>query len=62
MEAGTLADFVLLEGNPIGDIRNTTRIRAVVTNGRHLDRKELDALIGTVRPRHAGEGRSVAAV
>jgi imidazolonepropionase-like amidohydrolase len=32
--AGKLADLVLLDGNPLEDIRNTRRISAVVANGR----------------------------
>jgi imidazolonepropionase-like amidohydrolase len=31
---GKLADVVLLDANPLDDIRNTSRIRAVVANGR----------------------------
>jgi imidazolonepropionase-like amidohydrolase len=41
---GKLADLVLLEGNPLVDIRNTERISGVVTDGRYLDRAALDAL------------------
>jgi imidazolonepropionase-like amidohydrolase len=32
--AGKLADLVLLDANPLADIRNTRRIAAVVANGR----------------------------
>ena len=45
VEAGKLADLVLLEANPLEDIANTQRIRAVVLNGRLLDREALDALL-----------------
>lgn len=34
VERGKLADLVLLDANPLRDIRNTTRIAAVVANGR----------------------------
>jgi imidazolonepropionase-like amidohydrolase len=44
--AGKLADLVLLEANPLDDIRNTRRIRAVIINGRYLDRQALDTLVG----------------
>ncbi len=42
---GKLADLVLLDANPLEDIRNTARIRAVVLNGRLLQRADLDALL-----------------
>jgi hypothetical protein len=41
--AGKLADLVLLDANPLTDIRNLLKIRAVVTNGRYFDRATLDA-------------------
>ena len=42
-----LADLVLLDADPLADIRNTTRIRAVVTDGRLIDRAALDAMLTT---------------
>ena len=43
--SGRRADLVLLEANPLADIRNTRRIRAVVLAGRLLDRTALDRLL-----------------
>jgi imidazolonepropionase-like amidohydrolase len=34
IEAGTQADIVLLEKNPLADIRNTRTISAVILNGK----------------------------
>ena len=49
---GKLADLVLLDADPLVDIRNTTRIRGVFTGGRYLDRTALDALLsGLARAR-----------
>jgi imidazolonepropionase-like amidohydrolase len=45
VEPGKLADLVLLDGNPLDDIRNSQKIRAVLINGRFLDRAELDNLL-----------------
>ena len=45
VEQGKVADLVLLEGDPLEDIRNTTKINSVVVNGRLLDRKALDQLL-----------------
>jgi hypothetical protein len=36
---------VLLEANPLQDIRNTTRIAGVAIGGRWLPRSELDRMI-----------------
>lgn len=46
---GKVADLVLLDANPLENIRNTTRIHAVVLNGRYLDRSALDALLEQAR-------------
>ena len=45
IEAGKIADLVVLEANPLGDIRNTKRIVAVISEGRLLDRKALDGML-----------------
>ena len=39
------ADLVLLDADPLADIRNTTKINAVILNGRLLDRAKLDQLL-----------------
>ena len=39
------ADLVLLDANPLEDIRNTQRIQAVFLRGKYLDRKSLDRLL-----------------
>jgi hypothetical protein len=44
-----IADIVLLEANPLQDIRNTRRIFAVLQSGRVYDRVHLDALLSSVR-------------
>jgi len=50
---GKAADFVLLDANPLDDIHNTRKIRAVVVQGKYLDRAALDALLA-----HAKESAS----
>ena len=45
IESGKLADLVLLEANPLADISNTQRIRAVVADGRLYRRADLDRLL-----------------
>lgn len=45
VEAGKLADLVLLDADPLADIANTRRVHAVVANGRWLDRAALDRLL-----------------
>jgi imidazolonepropionase-like amidohydrolase len=43
--AGRQADLVLLDANPLDDIGNVRRIRAVITAGRFFDRSALDQLL-----------------
>jgi hypothetical protein len=45
VERGRVASLVLLDGNPLDDIRNTRRIAAVIQKGRLLPRKCLDGLL-----------------
>jgi imidazolonepropionase-like amidohydrolase len=52
---GKLADLVLLDADPLADIRNTRRIRAVVLNGRLMERTELTGLLA--RARRAAEAQ-----
>jgi imidazolonepropionase-like amidohydrolase len=45
VEKDKLADLVLLDANPLDDIRNTRRIAAVFVRGRYLSRTRLDAIL-----------------
>ena len=42
------ADLVLLEANPLEDIRNTRKISAVVLGGKYYPRAELDKMLSQV--------------
>ena len=48
VERGKLADLVLLDANPLDDIRNTQKIAAVIVNGRYLSRADLDKMLAGV--------------
>ncbi len=50
VEAGKRADLVLLDADPLSDIRNTRRIAAVFVDGRLLRRDALDALLAEAPP------------
>lgn len=45
--AGKLADLVVLDANPLEDIHNTTKIAAVVLDGRYYPREALARMIAT---------------
>jgi imidazolonepropionase-like amidohydrolase len=48
VEKGKIADLVLLNADPTVDIANSTKIEAVVADGRLYDRAELDKLLESV--------------
>jgi hypothetical protein len=54
--SGKLADLVLLDANPLEDISNTRRIRAVVADGRLFRRADLDRILAEVEA-HASKAR-----
>jgi len=45
VDQGKIADLVLLDANPLEDIRNTRKISAVVVNGKILLRPQLDEML-----------------
>jgi imidazolonepropionase-like amidohydrolase len=56
VETGKVADLVLLDANPLQDIANTKRIRAVIQGGRFLDRRALDRLLAHAKALAAADG------
>lgn len=45
---GKNAELLLLDANPLDDIQNTQKIRAVILRGKLLDRRQLDTMLGSV--------------
>jgi imidazolonepropionase-like amidohydrolase len=56
VEAGKIANLVLLSANPLEDIHNTKKITAVIANGRLFDRAALDRILQQVESaaKHSG--------
>jgi imidazolonepropionase-like amidohydrolase len=48
VERGKLAELLLLDANPLDDIRNTTKIHAVIVNGRLLLQDKLEKALADV--------------
>ena len=48
VEPGRVADMVLLDANPLDDIRNTRKISAVVLRGKYYSRMDLDRMLAQV--------------
>ena len=55
LEAGKVADLVLLDANPLRDIPATRRIDTVVLKGQPFDRARLDAMLADVAARVAAQ-------
>jgi imidazolonepropionase-like amidohydrolase len=53
VEAGKRADLVLLDADPLLDIRHTRRIAGVFVGGRWVDRAQLDAMLADLARRYA---------
>lgn len=49
VEKGKMANLVLLDKNPLENIENTQSIRAVIVQGRLLDRQDLDKMLQELR-------------
>ena len=49
VEKGKIADLILLNANPLEDIKNTRKIHGVIKNGLFLDKTKLEKLLFDVR-------------
>jgi hypothetical protein len=50
LEAGKLADLLVLDENPLEDIRNTNTIRYVMKNGELFEARTLDQIWPVAKP------------
>jgi len=52
VETGKFADLVLLDANPLDDIKNTRKIEGVFVNGRWLDKAKINAMLADLSKRN----------
>lgn len=53
VEAGKRADLILLDANPLSDIKNTWKIAGVFVNGRWISRRTIDAMLADLSRRNS---------
>jgi imidazolonepropionase-like amidohydrolase len=58
IEQGKLADLVLLEANPLEDIRNTQRIAAVIIDGKILKKEDLQGILNRIEAAARNDNRN----
>ncbi len=51
LEPGKLADVIVIDGNPLADIRVTEKVTHTMINGRLYDASTMDELLPTPRKR-----------
>jgi imidazolonepropionase-like amidohydrolase len=54
VEVGKRADLILVDGNPLQDIRNVHRQSGVMVRGRWLPKAEIDRLLAEIEARARG--------
>ncbi len=59
---GKVADLVLLNANPLLDVKNLNTISAVFLHGKHFDRATLDKMVADVADAYAKQSASLAFV
>jgi imidazolonepropionase-like amidohydrolase len=52
VETGKLADLILLDENPLTDIKNIRKISAVFVNGKVLDKTKISAMLSDLSKRN----------
>jgi Amidohydrolase family len=50
VEVGKMADLVMLEANPLVDIRNVRKTAAVFARGKYYSRRDLDRILNSMNP------------
>ena len=62
VEEGKVANLVVLNANPLLDVKNLNTISAVFLNGKHFDRATLDTMVADVADAYAKQIASAAFV
>ena len=55
VEEGKFADLVLLDANPLNNIRNTTKIAGVFFNGKWVPKSKIDAMLSDLAHRYTAD-------